>query len=144
MNDDFDQLLDTAFKALPEIAAPPNLMRNVMRRIDQPSSLSWAKWPVAWRVAFLFLAAVLIVYAGCCQPSLSRLAGVAWAKWHFHTAWISDAAATLLGAAVVAFEHLGKFFLLVTTVVALLSYLACVGLGTAIYQFAIQRTNRTL
>jgi hypothetical protein len=150
MNPDYDKQLETAIsrelKALPELAAPTALASRVMAAIEQRARVpwyrrSWQTWPVALRgVSFVGL---LAAFAILCFGS--------WRLAHFATltpaarevsGWFSlvnavwNAANILANALGLAFRSLGPAVAIGSAVMLLISYTACVGLGTVYWRLA--------
>jgi hypothetical protein len=150
MNPDYEKQLEAAIsrelKALPELAAPGALASRVMAVIGQRARVScyrrsWQTWPVALRgVSFVGLLAAFVIL---CLGS--------WRLAHFATltpaarevsGWFSlvnavwNAVNTLANALELAFRSLGPAVAIGSAVMLLISYAACVGLGTVYWRLA--------
>jgi hypothetical protein len=141
--------ISRALHGLPDLAAPPGLLRRTMATLEQPAprpARSWASWPPPVRIAvFVFAIAAVaaaIVSWGAFVPVLAatathHLAPAAAAVsgfWKFLSA--------IGGALMLAVEHLGKGFMLACLVAAAGACALCAGLGTVFVRLAAARPGR--
>jgi len=88
-SDEFPRLerrVDLALKQLPAPAAPPALLRNVMRAVERPAA---PEWPIALKIGLSAIGAAIVVVALFVWPLALDYA---------RTVWYSPAAALLRGA----------------------------------------------
>ncbi len=153
MNSDYEKQLEAEIhrelQALPELVAPPALVRRVMRQLEQRAALPWYRqpwqlWPPALRAASLVL--LMVSFGGLCVVSwqLTRTAGVgvAWAELRENFSGLQSLWSTvnvLLGAVVLVVKHLGTGVVVGCALALGMGYAICVGLGTACVRLAWAR-----
>jgi hypothetical protein len=145
----WEEEIGAALKELPELKAPPTLMRRVMASIENRGELpwyqrSWQSWPVGLRTASFV--ALLLLFGGLTfgvwelfhAPGTS-LALNKVADWFsgFGTAW--NALRTVAGAVVLAIERLGTVAVVAGILLVMFAYFACIGLGTVAVRFTFVR-----
>lgn len=133
MNDDFDRKLEAALRSLPDAPAPPGLIAATLKRLEQPRA-PWLLWSNLSRYAFLILAAALLGAVSFAQPLLAALERVAFARLMRQTAWLRDSFSSLGHAAAVVAQNTNRNTLFAVAVVAIISYLSCIGFGTLIFR----------
>ena len=153
MNDEYEKQLEAAVRreldALGELEAPPEIARRVMRVVEQRAALPWYRrewqtWPLALQGGSLvgLLAAFALLCFGSWQlahfarltPAAREVSGwfsLAGAAW--------NAVDVLANAVELAFRSLGPAVLIGSAVMLLVSYAACVGLGTVYWRLAYAR-----
>jgi len=156
MNTDHNRRLETEIdrelKALPELAAPETLAARVMARIEKPIALPWYRqpwqqWPTPAR-AFSF-GVMLALFGGLCFAIwfLFQAPGTALAVQKAEGSLSSlsviwNTLGALANAVMLAIKKLGTGFLIACISMAVFSYLACIGLGTAVTRFAFSHVRR--
>jgi hypothetical protein len=156
MNLEFDNQLeaeiDRQLKDLPDLAAPPNLIRRTMSAIECPGApwyfRPWSAWPAGLRAAFLVvtlgaLAGAIPILHELGPRLFGPLAGQ-FAHWRVGVECLWNAAGALTGAVTVILNHFGKGFVLPCVLVVLLAYAACVGFGTVFVRLALSGSRKTL
>jgi hypothetical protein len=153
MNPDYDKQLEAAIsrelKAMPELAAPGGLANRVMRVIEQRAAAPWYRrgwqtWPLALQGGSLvcLLAAFALLCFGSWRlahyaaltPAAREVSG-----WFNLADAVWNAANALANALGLAFRSLGPAVLIGGAVMLLVSYAACVGLGTVYWRLAYAR-----
>ena len=151
MNTEHDQRLEAEIsrelKALPDLAAPASLVTRVMSAIDERGTepwyrRSWQSWPLALR--FCSLGAMLLMFcAGCfavwtfSRSGLSALALERAGEWASTFDVVLNTLNAVLSALVLVGKKLGAGFLAACLIVAGLSYVLFVGLGTLYVRLAL-------
>jgi hypothetical protein len=141
--------IDRELKRLPDLSAPPTLGPRVLAAIAQRLSLpwyrqSWQRWPVPFRIAFLFGSLALVAALGFALWKVPQTAPVTGA-WHQFAGWFSWAASglnvisTVLGAVGLAAKQLGVAFFAGCLLLIALLWAVCVGLGTVYVRLALAR-----
>jgi hypothetical protein len=144
-----EQEIDRALKELPQLDAPPTLMRRVMQAVENRRSLHWYNqpwqyWPLGLRIAALTF--LCLLFGGVCVASwhLTRAAGLTAAMQELGgtfsgvtTVW--NIVTVLLNAIVLVVKHLGTGFMIGCLMVFALGYALCLGLGTAYVRLAFAR-----
>jgi hypothetical protein len=145
-------LIDRRLKSLPELSAPPTLIHRVMLSVHAQDRLAWWRrswW--SWSLGMRVLALVLLVGCAWVVSDLVSL-GVEG----FRLGWLRSAvgealeplrpvyevAATLANACFVVCRVGGQQVLLLAAAAVGASYLLTIGLGTACYRVAFQRSHR--
>ena len=131
------------------MTAPPGLVERVMQRIEEPNRAAWYQqpwqdWPAGFRATAL--AMLVAVFCGICLLiwELPYVAQLSPAAKQF-AAWLSPADALWLTSKIVAttlfsaVSSLGTGVLLCWAVAAGVGYALCIGLGTAVFKFAVAR-----
>jgi hypothetical protein len=151
-SDDYKRLeteIDRELKNLPELSAPVTLLARVMSGIGQQSALpwyrrSWQGWPMPLQAASL--AVMLALFGGLCYGSwlFAQSPGASHATQSI-SGWFSEAGSAwntlnvLGGAMSLVIKKLGTGFIVAALSVAVMSYFACIGFGTAMVRFALAR-----
>ncbi len=153
MNAEYEKQLEAGIRreldALGELEAPPEIARRVMRVIDQRAAAPWYRrawqaWPLGLQAGSLagLLAAFVLLCFGASKlahfaaltPAAHQVSGwfnLANAAWRAVTA--------LTNAVGLAFQSLSPAVIIVGTVLLLLCYAACLGLGTIYWRLAYAR-----
>ena len=150
MNPDYDNRLEKAvdreLRDLPDLSAPDTLVPAVMARIRACSVLpwyrrSWPTWPTSLRFASLFL--MLALFGGLCyggwkisHAETLTLSMQSVGEWFSATTVIWRTVAVLGEAIFLFVKQLNAAFLVALIAVAVFSYAACIGLGTAFFRYA--------
>jgi len=153
MNPELEQELEKeigrALQGLPDLAAPPGLLRRTMSALQKPAPWRvglWTNWPVSVRIAFfvLALAAVAAAVVGwrAGEPGLMAAAGHGLAPVVSGVKCCWNVLGALAGAVALAAEHLGKGFMLACLVAAAGGCAVCAGCGTIFVRFALARPGR--
>jgi hypothetical protein len=154
MNGEFDKQLqaeiDRQLKDLPDLAAPPDLMRRTMNAIARPAApwhaRPWSAWPAGLRAAYLVLAlgALAAAYPGwrAVGPALFGPMVARFAQWRAGAECLWNAAGVLTGAMALVLDHLGKGVILPCVLVVALAYAVCVGFGTVFVRLALSRSRK--
>ena len=151
MNADYDKLLEREIerelKSLPDLKAPEALAARVMESIQRNASRPWYRqpwqgWPGEWQMAF---AALLLLIVGA----------LSFGGWEFiRSSTVSDVVHDFSGrlsafnfiwdtllaiaqALVLAVKKLGLGFMIACLILAVFSYLTCIGLGTVFLRYAL-------
>ena len=144
-----EQLIHRELRQLPELRAPETLVHRVMLAVHAKARQSWwhrpwLTWPFGMQLLSL---ALLLVSVGL----ISYLAGAAWGGLNLASlsgrivesfAWlkpIQETVSALAGAVGVLLRVVGQQFLLIGTVLVIMAYLACVGLGTVCFRLAYNK-----
>ena len=141
--------LDRELKSLPDVAAPADLIGNVLaaiqRRQAQPwYRRSWQSWPPAMKLAgFATLAAVfMLVCLGAWK--LNQLAAIASSTPEFKS-WAGTANlfyrtfATVMNAVALLFKSLGTTVIASLVALVVIGYVTCAGICTAAVRYAFAR-----
>ena len=153
MNPEYEKQLEDRVRrelnTLGELEAPPEIARRVMRVIGQRAAAPWYRrewqaWPLALRGGSL--AGLLAGFALLCFGSwqLAHFAALTPAArevsgWFSLADAVWNAATVLANALGLAFRSLGPVVLIGSAVMLLVSYAACVGLGTVYWRLAYAR-----
>ena len=137
--------LDAALKKLPDAKAPPSLLRQVLSAIETQNALpwwrrSWWNWPATAKTAFAVITTALAVMLSGGGFVLSEGATTYSKQWTERLA-VADVHGTFLDSVLNAVHVLGHAFqpLVHYAVIAgVILYLACIGLGTACFRFAVK------
>ena len=150
-NERLEQDIDRELHRLNDLTAPGSLIPGVMarievRRVRMVGRHSWQSWPAPTQ-AICFVG-LLALFGGICYGG--------WELWRFGTnelvavrlaAWIAPVEAlwsAVCALAIAAFAlvgHLGTGFVVACVVIAIFSYLTCVGLGTIVVRVALVRVD---
>ena len=153
MNSEYEEKLaaeiDRELKALPELKAPPTLLRRVMTALEVRQRLPWYRqawqaWPTPLRAAALVI--LLAFFASLCLGvwKLPDTEGYVTATRQA-SGWFAGLATlwNALNALVSAFAHvvqgLGQGFIIGALAAAALAWAMCLGLGTACVRLAFAR-----
>jgi hypothetical protein len=153
MNPEFEKRLAAKIQqelnGLGELSAPPTLAGRILRAIAQRTAApwyrcAWQSWPLAAQA--VSLVALLALFGGICfgvvelshavQASPVGQQAGEWFAW-FGVLW--KTAGVLVDAAATAFRHLGMGIVIGCGLALLVTYAACVGLGTACARLALAR-----
>jgi hypothetical protein len=141
--------IDRALRGHPDLAAPPGLLARTLSALEQPEPWHvrpWSKWPVAVRVAFLFvtLAAVAVAVMGwrAVEPGLlaSAYRFLNPAASGLRCFW--DVLTALASGASQSAQRLGVGFMLACLVAVLGASAACAGFGTFFVRLALTRPEK--
>lgn len=148
MNPQYEKQLEASVRceldALGEMPAPPALANRILRAIEARAATpwyrqSWTAWPLALRTASLSI--LLLAFGGLC-----------WAGWQLPQGatglevggWF-EAANTLWRTLVVLADttvslvnRLGSGVITVGAILMFVSWVACIGLGTAYVRLAMR------
>jgi hypothetical protein len=146
----WEQLLDQELKALPDLAAPETLLNRIMSAARERSvqpwwHRSWQSWPPGLQGVGLFLllaTAGAVSYLGAVAVDEIRFFGLAMVlgSWLEPLGVGLDLLSTIWRAAVLLFKAGGQQLLVLTVLLVLGLYIACVGLGTACTRMLLHRT----
>ena len=141
--------IDRELKGLPELQAPPTLLRRVMAALEARERLPWYRqawqaWPTPLRAGALVL--LIAFFASLCLGAwkLPDTEGYVTAT-HQAAGWLAGLTTlwNALNALVSAFVHvvqgLGQGFLIGALAAAALAWAMCLGLGTACVRLAFAR-----
>ncbi len=139
--------MDRELKSLPRLTAPATLSPRIMAAIAARTTAPWyhrpwPTWPVPLRATALVL--LLAAFGGLCaagSEALTATAGVA-AGWFEGISVFWKAAGVLWGAVSLALKSLGPAFLIGMSLLLLLCYAACMGLGTICVRLGYARVER--
>ena len=150
MNAEYEKQLEAGVRrelnALGELEAPPEIPRRVMFVIGQRAAAPWYRrewqaWPLALRGGSL--AGLLAMFALLCFGSWRLLDFAALTPaarevsgWFNLADTVWNAASVLANALDLAFRSLGPSVLIGGAVILLVSYAACLGLGTVYWRLA--------
>jgi hypothetical protein len=150
MNSEHDQQLEAeinrALKALPELTAPASLASRVMAAIDKRDTVpwyrrSWQSWPLAVRCCSLGV--MLLLFCAACFAAwtfsgsgMSALALQKAGEWASGFEVVLNTLGAILNAFVLVGKKLGTGFIAACLIVAGLSYVMFVGLGTLYVRLA--------
>ena len=155
MNDDeqlkLEALIGRELKQLPDLQAPETLFHRVMlevhTRARQPWwQRSWHGWPPALQavtlVSLLGLAAAVSYGLGQTLQEIpyEALEGVFY-EWLGPLAWIWELGETLMNAVVLVMRSGGQQLLLYGSLMILVVYAACLGLGAAVARAVLSRAG---
>jgi hypothetical protein len=150
MNPEMERELEAeiakALQGLPDLAAPPGLLTRTMRALEQPApwhARPWIQWPLSARIAFIVfvlaaVAAVLVEWR-LIEPALRAEATrrLTPALADLRCCW--NLLGTSAGAVALAFEHLGRGFMLACLVAAAGACAVCAGFGTILVRLVRAR-----
>ncbi len=153
MNAEYEKQLEAGIRreleALGELDAPPEIVRRVMRVIEQRAASPWYRrawqaWPLGLQAGSLagLLAAFVFLCFGASQ--LAHFATLTPAA-HEVSGWFSladaawNAVNVLANAVELAFRSLGPAVIIGGAVLLLLCYATCLGLGTIYWRLAYAR-----
>jgi hypothetical protein len=145
---DLEQLVDRAVRQLPAPRAPLTLLPRVMAAVQQWSrrpwyERAWFTWPLPGQVASLAVLALLVAGAGVVLPDVFSAAADAAAP--VTSAVVSRAAAVTLRvdaaatAAAIVWRAIVQPVLPYVFAIAVLMFLACLALGTAVNHLVFER-----
>jgi hypothetical protein len=143
--------IDRQLKALPELVAPRSLAPRVMALLARRASLpwyrqSWPVWPVPVRVFALVISLALfgvLCYAGwefSQLPAFAVISGKLGGVFSVVSS-IWNTFGVLLAAMLLAFKHLGNWFIFGSLAAVALAYAMCVGLGSVYLKVAFARRS---
>ena len=145
----WDRWLDRELKQLPELPAPAALVHRVMLAVHQRRSQPWYRrpWP-AWPPACQILS--LLLFAGLAGFAIATGMNPAWLpgwesmnprleQWGEAGRGLLATGTTLIEAALLLFQSVGRHFFLAGLVLVLAGYLCAVAILSACYQLAFQR-----
>lgn len=142
--------LDAALKQLPPVTAPRALSRNVLALIEARANRPWWQkawwdWPLGARVAFAIVAVLLgatlssggfVLGEGATSYSQVLLERVESPELSAYPASLEP----IVNAGLLLWEQGSRPLLLGLGGLAVMLYLACIGLGTACFQFLQKRS----
>ena len=153
MNADYEKQLEAGVRreldALGELEAPPEIVRRVMRVIEQRAAAPWYRqawqaWPPGLQAGslaglfaafvFLCLGASQLAHFATLTPAAHEVSGwfgLAGAAWH--------AVNVLTNAVGLAFQSLGPAVIIGGVALLLFCYATCLGLGTIYWRLAYAR-----
>jgi len=141
--------IDRQLKALPELVAPRSLAPRVMAVLARRASLpwyrqSWPAWPMPVRVFALVVSLALfgvLCYAGwefTQLPAFGAVSGkLASVVSGLSSIW--KTVGVLVTAMLLAFKHLGNWFIFGCLAAVALAYGMCIGLGSVYFKLAFAR-----
>ena len=153
MNSDYEGKLaaeiDRALKALPELQAPPTLVRRVSAALERRRALpwyrlSWQAWPAPVRTAAMVILAAFfatLCFGAWMLPETEgyTLATRQAAGWLSGFATLWNTLAALGGALARVVQGIDRGFLLGCLAALALAWGMCLGLGTACVRLALAR-----
>jgi hypothetical protein len=150
MKPDYEAQLEKAIseklKSLPDVSAPDQLAARVISTLAAREARPWYRnsWqtlpPAAKTISFLLL---LVAFGGLCfaggklsaENNLTKMSPHA-SEWFSDWAVVANALHALLHAAWLIVAQLSPVFLFACATVAMVSYVACIGLGTLIFRYS--------
>jgi hypothetical protein len=148
--DRLERLIDSELRALPDLTAPDNLLKQVMAAVQERATRpwwrrSWQDWPPGLQaVALLLLLGVAgsVSYLGAVVLDEIRMFGLETVMTGWLEPWnvVRELAGTVWRAGLLVFHAGGQQVFLLTVAFVLGVYFACVGLGTAFTQIGSNRT----
>lgn len=143
--------IDRQLKTLPELVAPRSLTPRIMAAIARRSSLpwyrqSWPAWPVPVRMSALAVSLALFgvfCYAGweCSQLPAFAVFTTKFAGVFSGIGSMWNTLSVLMTALLLAFKHLGHWFIFGSLAAVALAYAMCVGLGSVYLKVALARRS---
>ena len=141
-------LVERGLKQLPWLSAPRTLVPNVLAALETRLARRWWRrawwdWPLAPRVAFLFLSFALIAFVSTGGWFISDgwAAGRQVLGERFSTlADLGQRFAPVTDTGTALMERFGTSFLHYGGIAALLAYVACLGAGTALIRVVGKRS----
>jgi hypothetical protein len=144
--------VDRVLKALPPLKAPDTLIPRVLAAIEPAASMRWYRrpwqtWPRALQLALLCVAIALCagLYVGIGQIANALRGTHVAAQLNDVLSTLSagrQVAIALANAGSLVLARLGTGWLVACGVLVLLSYAACVGLGTIFARLAWARNSQ--
>ena len=142
--------LDAELKALPEIAAPPQLARRVMDRVQQGSvavtegGRSWQNLPGAVRVLAFSVMSIcfcLVCLGAWLVPQAGSLAAIRGhlAIWLHPVTAFWNVAEVVVSALLAALRYINPVLLMAWAAGAALAYLLIITAGTLVYKCATSK-----
>jgi hypothetical protein len=144
-----EEEIGLALKGLPELKAPPTLMRRVLTKIESRAELpryrrSWQNWPVGLQTASFI--ALLLMFGGLTfgawelfrSPETTN-ALLKTSDWFSGLSVIWNTLHALAGATLLAIRQLGTGVIVAGIVLVMFAYFACIGLGTVAVRFTFAR-----
>jgi hypothetical protein len=146
---ELEALVGQEMRELPDLPAPGSLVHRVMLAVHQREALPWYRrawptWPPLLQVVSILLMAVFAggVMALTIYPSWTpggEVGGSGMGGWENAAAhWLSQGVALLKGFFITA-KTLGREILVFALILAVLGYLATVGILTLFYRVVVRR-----
>jgi hypothetical protein len=144
-----EEEIGLALKGLPELKAPPTLMRRVLTKIESRAELpryrrSWQNWPVGLQTASFI--ALLLMFGGLTfgawelfRSPETTTALHRTSDWFSGLSVIWNTLHALAGAALLAIRQLGTGVIVAGIILVMSAYFACIGLGTVAVRFTFAR-----
>ena len=146
---DWEAQLDAELKALPELAAPPQLARRVMQRIQQPAVASprargWQSLPGVVRAsafAIIVAAFALLCVAAWIYPFTGgfAVADAEISAWLRPAAACWDVARVTVSALLVAIRYINPMLLVLWASSAAFAYFVIMAAGTVVFKWAASK-----
>lgn len=144
--DQLEAAVDRVLKSLPPLKAPDTLIPRVLAAIEPAACMAWYRrpwqaWPRALQLASLCIAVALCagLYIGIGQITDALRGTYVAAQLNSVLSTLSagrQVATTLVNAGLLVLARLDTGWLVACGTIALLSYAACIGLGTIFARFA--------
>jgi hypothetical protein len=149
MNPQYEKQLEAGIRreldALGQLPAPPALANRILAAIEQRSVVpwyrqSWTAWPFALQTASLTV--LLLAFGGLCFGAWELTHGGTGQGWQ--GGWLADAGAlwrtlsVLVNTAVTLVGQLGTGIIIAGAALMFVSWVMCIGLGTAYVRLAMR------
>jgi len=150
----WETALDRELKSLPDLPAPATLIPRVLAGLERLQPVPWyqqpwPQWPAGLRgVSLIILLALFggLSFAGwkASQTEAVAIMTQSLTDWFSIGTVVWAVLITLGSTLLVVVKSFGSGFMIAWGIIAVLSYVACVGLGTIFVRFAFARPKNSL